>query len=176
MPPKRGTKGKSTKGKTETETKSEPETKKTAEKVDLDYSLEDADDHVEEADHADQVEDEKDDLPDLTDLSKIKERYEYKPVVSQEIIILHPDQRRTSDVMTMFEYTNIISQRATQINNGGECYTDTANLTDPIEMARKELHDKRCPLMVQRGVTDKIFELWTANELAIPIEARVNAK
>lgn len=144
-----------------------PKLKEEKKDVELDYSLEDVDDNeiVEEIDYVETQQE---------DLSKVKERYEYKPVISREIVIMHPDNRKTSEIMTMYEYTNIISQRAEQVNNGGICFTETEGVSDPIEMARKELHDKKCPLDVLRHITENIYEKWSANELTIPIEAQIS--
>lgn len=98
----------------------------------------------------------------------LKERYEYKPVVQTEIVFLSDENRQTSEVLTKFEVTEIISIRAKQIENGGSCFTDVQDLTDPLEMAKKELLDKKCPLDVIRSITDKIYEKWHVNEMAIP--------
>lgn len=92
----------------------------------------------------------------------------YKPLTHKTLVIVNPDDRLTSDIMTSFEYTEIVSQRAKQIQNGGVCMTDVLNLIDPIAMAEKELRDRKCPLKVVRHRTDKIIEIWSANELALP--------
>ena len=106
----------------------------------------------------------------LTELPEdnYRETYEYIPQVRHEITYLTADNRKTSEVMTKFEYAEIISQRAVQIENGGVCYADnTDDISDPIQLAKKELIDKRCPLNIVRMLTDKVGEVWSANELAI---------
>jgi DNA-directed RNA polymerase subunit K/omega len=110
-----------------------------------------------------------DNLPELTP-SVVKENNSYKPVLQREIVIIDNKNRRTSDIMSKFEMTEIISHRAQQINNGGRCFTDTGDIIDPIAKARKELYDKKCPLSIFRYITDDICEVWTANELAIPMD------
>lgn len=131
--------------------------------VELDYTIDDID-----LNDDSEIEEINTEIPDLEPI--IKPKHEYKPIISQDIIILHEEHRRTSDVMTIFEYTNIISQRALQINAGGPCYTNVDDLTNPLEMATKELQDKKCPLNIQRSITDKIYEQWSANELSLPRE------
>lgn len=101
---------------------------------------------------------------------KFTEKYEYKPVVNTEIVFLDPVNRVTSECMTRFEYTEIISQRAKQIENGGPCFTDTDGISDPIEMAKKELCDKKCPLNIIRPITNFVAEKWSVNEMAIPAD------
>lgn len=131
--------------------------------VELDYTIDDID-----LNDDSEIEEINTEVPDLEPI--VKPKHEYKPIISQDIIILHEDHRRTSDVMTIFEYTNIISQRALQINAGGPCYTNVDDLTNPLEMATKELQDKKCPLNILRSITDKIYEQWSANELSLPRE------
>lgn len=99
-----------------------------------------------------------------------KERYEYKPLIRTEIVDRLPEDRITSEVMTKFEYAEIVSIRAKQIENGGDSYTDIGDLTDPIAIAKKEILDKRCPLDIRRMITDKIAERWHVNEMTIPFD------
>ena len=127
-------------------------------------------DNVEGLEDADELEtlenlesDEK--VPELTSIQPLKERYEYHPVLRTEIVFVAPENRITSEILTKFEFTEIISHRAKQMENGGVCYTDVGELTDPLEMAKKELMDKKCPLDLIRGITDKIFERWHVNEM-----------
>ena len=109
------------------------------------------------------------DVPELYDIDSnnaLKERYEYKPVVRQEITYLTADNRKTSEVMTQFEYTEIIGQRAKQIENGGPCFTDVTGMGNPIKMAEKELRDRKCPLDIIRRLSSNVAERWSANEMA----------
>ena len=94
--------------------------------------------------------------------------YEYNPLVHKVNIYYNPEDRRMSEVMTKFEYTEAVSIRARQIENGGSCFTDVAGLTDPILMAEKEIADKKCPLDLLRHATDRHIERWHVNEMTIP--------
>lgn len=93
----------------------------------------------------------------------------YKPKLRQDIVYLDKEQRRTSNYMTKFEYTEIIANRAKQIQQGGPVFTDIGNITDTIEIAKKELYDRKCPLCVERMLNDYIGEIWSANELILPM-------
>ena len=104
-------------------------------------------------------------IPEVT--NTLKERYEYKPIITSEIVFVTPENRITSEIMTKFEMCAIISERAKQIENGGSVYTDVTGLSDPLEMATKELKDKKCPLDIIRPITEIIHERWHANELAV---------
>ena len=101
----------------------------------------------------------------------LKERYEYKPILRSEIVYVRPEDRITSEVMTIFEYCEVVSVRAKQIENGGVVFTDIGDLTDPLEIARLEVANKRCPIDIVRMITDIVAERWHVNEMAIPHHA-----
>lgn len=132
--------------------------KKTPENEDLEFGLSDI------SDEENMSEDE--DLPELTDIDK-RTAFKYTPLVRTTVVYLHPDNRKTSEVITPFEYAEITSVRAAQIEKGGTCWTDTGDITDPILMAEKELRDRKCPLMVVRMLTDRIGEKWDVNQMAL---------
>jgi DNA-directed RNA polymerase I, II, and III subunit RPABC2 len=114
-----------------------------------------------------------DDIPELYESNRettLKERYVYKPEVRKEIIYLTPENRVTSEIMNRYEYTEIISIRAKQIEDGGPCFTNIENLTDPIEMAEKEMRDRKCPLDITRMLSENVGELWHANEMGFTAE------
>ncbi len=111
-------------------------------------------------------------LPTLEYVSDTtKERYEYTPELRNEIVYRRPEDRVTSEVMTRFELCEIISIRAKQLEKGYKVFTDIGDLTDPIDIARKEVLDKKCPLSIRRMITDKVGEKWQVNEMAIPHDA-----
>ena len=100
--------------------------------------------------------------------SALKERYEYRPVLRTEIVYRRPEDRVMSEVMTKFELCEVISIRARQLEIDNTVFTDIGDLTDPLDIAKKEIRDKKCPLSIVRMLTDKISEKWHVNELAIP--------
>ena len=99
-----------------------------------------------------------------------KEKYEYKPIVSREITYMTDSNRISSEVMTSFEYSYIISIRAKQIENGGPVFVEANNIIDPIKIAKKEIEEKKNPLKIIRMITSNIAEVWRVNEMAIPYE------
>jgi DNA-directed RNA polymerase I, II, and III subunit RPABC2 len=118
-----------------------------------------------------QLDDDNTEVPYLEYVSDtLRERYEYKPVLRTEIIYRKPEDRITSEVMSKFEYCEVISIRARQLEIGGSPFTTIGELTDPIAIAKKEIADKKCPLSIVRMITDKIAEKWHVNELGIPYD------
>lgn len=135
--------------------------------ADDNHADDDNDNHIDNTD-ADHVNDA---LPELEVVSNaLRERFEYRPVLESTIVYVLPEDRITSEVMTKFEYCEVVSIRSKQIENGGSAFTSIGELTDPIEIAKKEIADKKCPLDVIRGITDKLFERWHVNELGIPYD------
>ena len=125
----------------------------------------------EEEPEQEETEEQEEQTPELEVVSDaLKERFEYRPVLEKTITYVLPEDRITSEVMTKFEYCEVISIRAKQIENGGQPFTSIGELTDPIDIAKKEIADKKCPLDIVRGITDNLFERWHVNELAIPYD------
>jgi len=89
-------------------------------------------------------------------------------------IITPDDLRMTSEIMTKFEYTRIVAERAKQIENGAAPFIklDPEVGTDPIEIAEKEILLKKCPMKIKRKITKNIIEIWRVNEMIVPFDAR----
>lgn len=176
MPPK------STKGK---KSGKEPKSSKpTVEKLsDITDEVDDEPAHMSDSDAEDTVAevdpdadaDDTEEMPVLEAVSMaLKEKYEYKPLQRVKTVYVRPKDRITSEVMTKFEYAEVISIRAKHIEDGDQPFTDVGDLQDPIDMAKKEIADKKCPLSIVRNRTFEgdttIAELWQVNEMAIPYD------
>ena len=106
------------------------------------------------------------------------EEGEYVALENQEIdkiknIIKVPDdERRTSNLMTIYEYTEAVGTRISQIENGSKIFTDYDGLYNNKQIAIKEMHDRKNPLIVRRVVkTDgnNIYEEhWKVREMILP--------
>lgn len=88
--------------------------------------------------------------------------------INKEIIITPPEMRRTSEIMTIAEYTRVISERAKQIDNGSPIFCDIKREFDPIEIARLEIQQKRCPIKITRHITKFLVEEWDVNSMLVP--------
>lgn len=92
----------------------------------------------------------------------------YENEMHNEIIIVPNVHRRTSEVITKFEFTDVVSNRAKQIENGSPIFVDIKDETNPIIMAEMEIRMKRCPLSIRRLISSNIAEIWEVNEMIIP--------
>ncbi len=82
--------------------------------------------------------------------------------------IVKEEDRITSDYLSKYEMIELINIRATQISKGDYPFTDVKNLRDPISMAKKEVYDNRCPLLVKRAIGNNKFEIWNPNLMFKP--------
>ena len=121
-------------------------------------------DEIEEVDEIDKVEEdeeeeeEEDEVIDV-DVDKIEE--------VDELIIIPDNLRQSSDILTEAEYASLIGLRSKQIEKSNVCFTDVTDIINPIEMAQKELFDKKCPLMLRRNI-GRYVEHWNPNEMGLP--------
>ncbi|KAI9645897.1 subunit common to RNA polymerases I, II, and III [Ciborinia camelliae] len=75
------------------------------------------------------------------------------------------DQRTTTPYMTKYERARILGTRALQISMNAPILVDQEGETDPLQIAIKELRDKKIPLIVRRYMPDGWYEDWTCEEL-----------
>ena len=92
----------------------------------------------------------------------------YVNEIHKEIVVVPNQYRKTSEVITKYEYTDVISNRAKQIENGSPIFTDIKDESDPIKMAEMEIRMKRCPLSIRRLISSNICEIWDVNDMIIP--------
>ncbi|KAE8448147.1 hypothetical protein EG329_009751 [Mollisiaceae sp. DMI_Dod_QoI] len=75
------------------------------------------------------------------------------------------DQRTTTPYMTKYEKARILGTRALQISMNAPVLVDLEGETDPLQIAIKELREKKIPLIVRRFMPDGWYEDWTCEEL-----------
>ncbi|QPG73838.1 hypothetical protein FOA43_001153 [Brettanomyces nanus] len=77
------------------------------------------------------------------------------------------DQRITTPYMTKYERARILGTRALQIAMNAPVLVDIEGETDPLQIAQKELSQKKIPLIVRRYLPDNSYEDWSVDELII---------
>jgi len=82
--------------------------------------------------------------------------------------IVNSEERITSNIITIYEITELIGVRSTQISQGSPIFTEVKNITNPIEMAKKEILDNKCPLYIKRNIGLDKYELWDPNTMVKP--------
>ncbi|KAN0077859.1 DNA-directed RNA polymerases I, II, and III subunit RPABC2 [Elaphomyces granulatus] len=75
------------------------------------------------------------------------------------------DQRTTTPYMTKYERARVLGTRALQISMNAPVLVDLEGETDPLQIALKELNQKKIPLIIRRYLPDGWYEDWTCEEL-----------
>ncbi len=89
---------------------------------------------------------------------------------ARPIFVVPPEERQTSNIMTLAETTMAIALRAQQISRHPTVFVDTAGLSDAKEIARRELYERRSPLVLRREVGRtsegaRVIERWPVREM-----------
>eukprot|EP01028_Stygiella_incarcerata_P011721 TRINITY_DN678_c2_g1_i1.p1 TRINITY_DN678_c2_g1~~TRINITY_DN678_c2_g1_i1.p1 ORF type:complete len:142 (-),score=52.70 TRINITY_DN678_c2_g1_i1:112-537(-) len=85
--------------------------------------------------------------------------------VERGAVAVHPSQRITTPFLTKYERARVLGTRALQLSMNAPARVDTGSLTDPLEIARKELREGRIPFIVRRYLPDGRYEDWKLKEL-----------
>jgi len=122
----------------------------------------------EEEDEEEEEEDEEEDETVFNDLIennenndeiKVEELYN-EPIRSERIIIISkPENRITSDFMTKQEYTEALSTRIMQLEQEQIAFVDISDLSNPVDIAKREIAMKKCPLILRRHLGSKIVDV-----------------
>lgn len=132
----------------------------------------DEDNEDDEDDEDDEGDTDNEEEPEKKDMD-LKQRENVMDSNYQRIIKVTRDEDRiTSNVMTIYEYSEVIGIRTTQIEQGMHVFTDVEGLESAHDMAVKELFDRRCPLKIIRRLGKFSQEEFKCNEMAFPIDIR----
>ncbi|KAA8492379.1 DNA-directed RNA polymerases I, II, and III subunit RPABC2 [Porphyridium purpureum] len=80
---------------------------------------------------------------------------------------VEPALRRTTPYMTKYERARILGLRAQQISMGAPVTVKIAGETDPLQIARQELLEKKIPITIRRYLPDGSYEDFQVHELII---------
>lgn len=73
---------------------------------------------------------------------------------------------KTLNVLTKYEYTTLISERADDIAKGSPItIKDFNGITNPVEIAKLEMKAGKCPLKVVRNLPGGTQEVWNLKDL-----------
>lgn len=83
-------------------------------------------------------------------------------------VIIDP-LHRTPPILTKYEYTRILGQRALQIEKGSSPYIEIGdNIMDGYVIATLELQQKKIPIILRRPIGNT-FEYWKLKDLEVII-------
>lgn len=134
---------------------------------DDDYDIEQEIDECEEEEECEEYEEENEENEEEEE-NEDEEIITYNETIDNDSvvqIIVKEENKLTSESLSKFEIMNLIGVRATQISNGSSVFVDVSDLTDPVEMAKKEILNNKCPLLIKRFVGNNKYEIWNPNEM-----------
>ncbi|PVU89398.1 hypothetical protein BB559_005120 [Furculomyces boomerangus] len=74
-------------------------------------------------------------------------------------------ERVTTPYMTKYERARILGTRALQISLSAPVMVELDGESDPLEIAGKELREKKIPLIIRRYLPNGTFEDWRVQDL-----------
>ena len=114
---------------------------------------------------------------ELDEEDKIKEKIKIPPNITYSHYMdkmskknrVPNDKRKSRPILTKYEYTKLVGFRSQQIAEGVKPKIDVGDLTDPYEIAKKEVEQKKVPFLIRRPINGNIYEEWSLKELHILI-------
>lgn len=77
------------------------------------------------------------------------------------------DKRITTKYMTKYERARVLGTRALQIAMCAPVMVELDGETDPLQIAMKELKQRKIPIIIRRYLPDHSYEDWGIDELII---------
>ncbi|ABN66772.1 subunit common to RNA polymerases I, II, and III [Scheffersomyces stipitis CBS 6054] len=77
------------------------------------------------------------------------------------------EKRTTTPYMTKYERARVLGTRALQISLNAPVLVDIEGETDPLQIAMKELAQRKIPLVIRRYLPDGSYEDWGCDELIV---------
>lgn len=82
--------------------------------------------------------------------------------------VVPDNERRTNPIMTKFEYSYFISQRATMIEHDSPLMIPDTKFVNAIDIAKEETERKVNPIIIYRHLPNNTAEKWKCSELELP--------
>ena len=86
----------------------------------------------------------------------------------QQSKIVPTNKRKTNPIMTKFEYSYLISQRAMMIEHDSPLMIPNTKFRDSIDIAKEETEMKVNPIIIQRTLPNGMIEEWKCSDLGLP--------
>jgi DNA-directed RNA polymerase subunit K/omega len=103
---------------------------------------------------------------DVDDLMEEEEIQDDKKETNK--MFVSKNKRKTSPVMTKYEFSYLVSQRAMAIENGSPLMNPDTEFIHSIDIAREETLKGLNPIIIQRILPNYNIEEWKCSELISP--------
>uniref|UniRef100_A0A6B2EI20 DNA-directed RNA polymerases I, II, and III subunit RPABC2 n=1 Tax=Phlebotomus kandelakii TaxID=1109342 RepID=A0A6B2EI20_9DIPT len=115
-----------------------------------------------------------DDFDDVEDDDNIDDLNQDEEVDNIEILTpgqagggVAKSKRITTRYMTKYERARVLGTRALQIAMCAPIMVQWEGETDPLQIAMKELKQRKIPIIIRRYLPDHSYEDWSIDELVI---------
>lgn len=96
------------------------------------------------------------------------EIYTLSRVTRNKENIIIDDLHRTLPILSKYEMTRVLGQRAKQLNTGSKPFIEIEeNVIDGYLIAKEELHQKRIPFIIRRPLPSGGSEYWNLADLEV---------
>ncbi|XP_008802510.1 DNA-directed RNA polymerases II, IV and V subunit 6A-like [Phoenix dactylifera] len=126
--------------------------------MDMGYEDEPPEPEIEEGAEEEDADNSNEEIPDTFVGTGAEEKEEQAPVERP---------RRTTKYMTKYERARILGTRALQISMNAPVMVELEGETDPLEIAMKELRERKIPFTIRRYLPDGSYEDWGVDELIV---------
>lgn len=120
----------------------------------------------EEVDNDDAVVNDEDELEFYVNADD--EPIEHDTQMTKHFKVVDPEERVTSDRLSLFECARMIGEYAKHLDNGAQTTSDIQNCTSSLEIAYRDLLAKKIPMAVIRHVGQNKVEVWKLKEMILP--------
>ncbi|XP_059477543.1 DNA-directed RNA polymerases I, II, and III subunit RPABC2 [Neocloeon triangulifer] len=121
-------------------------------------------DHDEPGDDFDDVEEDE----NIDEMDQQEEEGENIELIgSAEALAVQKSKRITTPYMTKYERARVLGTRALQIAMCAPVMVELDGETDPLQIAMKELKQRKIPIIIRRFLPDGSYEDWGIDELII---------
>ncbi|CAH0386056.1 unnamed protein product [Bemisia tabaci] len=124
-----------------------------------------ADEDFEPDDIADEFEEDDQMEEDIADNEEEAENIEILPAAEGGSV--NKANRITTRYMTKYERARVLGTRALQIAMCAPVMVELEGETDPLQIAMKELKQRKIPIIIRRYLPDHSYEDWSIDELII---------
>jgi len=115
-----------------------------------DYIDESTNDDLDQDSILEEQEDDEETIDDTPD------SYQKKLITKEKVYdALYHQPYQTTNRLTKYEKARIIGVRAAMIASGAGTMVDPGDLINPVDIARKELAENKCPLMIRRPIPSR---------------------
>lgn len=133
---------------------------------------EEADEEADDADDAEESEEESEVESEDEEQPHRREKVQFINEAQniKKVKIVPHDQHITSNMLSVYEMTKAVGIRAQQIQRTGITFVTKPVSDDPIMMARQEMNERKCPLLIMRNIDaeGEYVEIKRVNEMERP--------